>query len=34
MNGAVRFVTHGDLTDADIEAVLSRIGPIDRTLSA
>jgi threonine aldolase len=27
--GAIRFVTHGDLTDADIEDTLARIGPID-----
>jgi threonine aldolase len=27
MGGHIRFVTHGDLTDADIDGVLRRIGP-------
>jgi threonine aldolase len=30
---AIRFVTHADLTDADIDAALDRIGPVDATLS-
>ncbi len=29
MGNAVRFVTHGDLTDADIETALARIGPVE-----
>jgi threonine aldolase len=29
MAGQVRFVTHADLTDADIEAALERIGPVE-----
>jgi threonine aldolase len=29
----IRFVTHSGLTDADIEAALDRIGPVDATLS-
>jgi threonine aldolase len=34
MGNQVRFVTHGDLTDADIETVLTRIGPVDTGISA
>ncbi len=29
MSGQVRFVTHADLTDADISAALERIGPVE-----
>jgi threonine aldolase len=31
MAGQVRFVTHADLTDADITAALKRIGPVETT---
>jgi hypothetical protein len=29
MGEQVRFVTHADVTDDDIETVLERIGPVD-----
>ena len=29
VGGAIRLVTHGDLTEADIPTVLARIGPVD-----
>jgi threonine aldolase len=34
MGNQVRFVTHGDLTDDDIDTVLTRIGPVDTGISA
>jgi len=34
MGNQIRFVTHGDLTDEDIETVLTRIGPVDNGISA
>jgi threonine aldolase len=34
MGNQVRFVTHGDLTDDDIDTVLTRIGPVDAGISA
>ena len=34
MGNQVRFVTHGDLTDDDIDTVLTRIGPVDNGISA
>jgi len=34
MGNQVRFVTHGDLTDDDIDTVLARIGPVDNGISA
>jgi threonine aldolase len=34
MGNQVRFVTHGDLADADIDTVLTRIGPVDTGISA
>jgi threonine aldolase len=29
MSGQVRFVTHADISDADIAAALERIGPVE-----
>ena len=34
MNGQIRFVTHTDLTDADIDTALERIGPVDGVSAA
>ena len=34
MGNQVRFVTHADLTDADIDAALDRIGPVDTGIAA
>ncbi len=34
MGEQLRFVTHLDLTDADIETALERIGPVDRSYAA
>lgn len=33
MGNVVRFVTHADVTDADIDSALTRIGPVDATTS-
>jgi threonine aldolase len=34
MNGQIRFVTHADLTDSEIDTALERIGPVDGTVAA